>query len=64
MFVAYNNLREEQDKKMINRGMVPLENGEFMLFMRRLNFMLWNGNMPLAKAKAAAGSTVFLERIS
>jgi len=64
MFVAYNGIREEQDRKMKVHGMIPLDNREFSRFMYFLHRQLWVYGKSMCEAKKQAGSYVFCERIS
>jgi len=64
MFIAYNGIREEQDRKMRGHGMSPLDNREFSRFMYFLYRQLWVYGKSMYEAKKQAGNYVFLERIS
>jgi len=64
MFIAYNGIREEQDRKMKIHDMTPLDNREFSRFMYFLHRQLWVYGKSMHEAKKQAGSYVFCERIS
>ena len=64
MFVAYNNIREDQNRQMASIHMKPIGDGEFETFMRRIHDSVWNLNMPLSEAKKLSGKYFFWDRLS